>query len=75
MTMSRLLYTLEDHFEALADRQKGQFLGWLSRGLSNAFAIAGDVWQATSGRRTSVCAVTTMRCARAGFLTSARSLI
>jgi hypothetical protein len=51
MTMSRLLYTLEDHFDSLADRRKGRVSGWLCRCLSNVFAVLGDIWQAEVAMR------------------------
>lgn len=41
--MSKLLYKLEDHFDALADEWQGYFMGALSRGLRGLFALAGDV--------------------------------
>jgi len=44
--MSRLLYTLEDHFDALADKRDGHLSGWMSRFLGNLFAVIGDVLQA-----------------------------
>lgn len=53
MTMARLLYSLEDHFDALADRRSGQFSGWVSRCLSNAFAVLGDVCQVNVDMRRS----------------------
>jgi hypothetical protein len=49
MAMSRLLYTLEDYFDALADQRKGYVSGWFSRCLSNLFAVTGDVCQANVG--------------------------
>ncbi|MDQ8698936.1 hypothetical protein [Hyphomicrobium sp. LHD-15] len=51
--MVRLLYRLEDHFDALADRRSGHFSGWVSRCLSNAFAVAGDVGQVNVDMRRS----------------------
>jgi|JRYH01.1.fsa_nt_gb hypothetical protein len=46
--MSKLLYKLEDHFDALADEWQGYFMGWLSRGLRGFFALIGDVMQPRS---------------------------
>lgn len=43
--MSKLLYKLEDHFDALADEWQGYFMGWVSRGLRGFFATVGDVIQ------------------------------
>jgi len=43
--MSRLLYTLEDHFDALAEQRRGSMLGWVSRALRVTFALVGDVLQ------------------------------
>lgn len=40
--MSRLLYTLEDLFDALADEWHGSFAGWLSRLLRGLCALVGD---------------------------------
>lgn len=44
--MSRLLYTLEDYFDALADQRKGRVSGWTSRLVSNLFAVCGDLLRA-----------------------------
>lgn len=41
--MSKMLYKLEDHFDALADRWQGYFMGWVSLMLSGIFALAGDI--------------------------------
>ncbi len=41
--MSKLLYKLEDHFDALADQWQGYFMGNLSRGLRGLFAVVGDI--------------------------------
>lgn len=43
--MSKLLYKLEDHFDALADKWQGRFMGWLSRSLSVLCAMVGDCMQ------------------------------
>lgn len=43
--MSKLLYRLEDHFDDLADRWEGYFMGSVSLILSGLFAIVGDVIQ------------------------------
>lgn len=42
--MSKLLYILEDHFDALAERRQG-ITGLISRGLRTLFGYAGDVMQ------------------------------
>ena len=50
--MSKLLYLLEDHFDAVAQTRQGSISGWLSRGLRSLFGVAGDVLQASIvGRR------------------------
>jgi len=46
--MSKLLYKLEDHFDALADEWQGYLMGRLSRGLRGFFALIGDFVQPRS---------------------------
>lgn len=46
--MPRLLYTLEDYFEATAEAQGGAVLSRLLLAISVLFAIAGDI---TNGER------------------------
>lgn len=41
--MSKLLYALEDYFDALADERAGYWSGRLSRSLGTLFAVFGDV--------------------------------
>ncbi|MGE0025345.1 MAG: hypothetical protein AB7S70_17120 [Hyphomicrobium sp.] len=41
--MSKLFYSLEDHFDDLADVWQGSFVGKLSCGLRTVCALAGDV--------------------------------
>ncbi len=45
--MTKLLYTLEDHFDAIAEQQRGYVSGWLSAGLRGLFGLAGDVLRAS----------------------------
>lgn len=40
--MAKMLYRLEDHFDDLADRWQGYFVGWMSLVLRGFFALAGD---------------------------------
>jgi hypothetical protein len=41
--MCKLLYALEDYFDALAQARIGRVSGVLSRRLSRVFAIFGDI--------------------------------
>jgi hypothetical protein len=41
--MTKLLYALEDYFDALALERPGQMSGWLSQLLGRAFAMGGDI--------------------------------
>jgi hypothetical protein len=43
--MSSLLYSLEDHFDAVAEARRGSMSGWLSRALRAVCAVAGDCLQ------------------------------
>ncbi len=45
--MSRLMFRLEDHFYAMAEQHPGGFASALWRRISNLFAFAGDVLNAT----------------------------
>lgn len=50
--MSKLLYTLEDYFDALAETRVGRLSGRLSLRLSRLFAMVGDLSRVnTSFRR------------------------
>jgi hypothetical protein len=49
--MSSLLYSLEDHFDALAEAHRGSASGWVSRGLRALFGVAGDFLQLDLTRR------------------------
>jgi hypothetical protein len=47
--MSKLLYALEDYFDAVAEVRIGRVTGWLSRRVSKVFAVFGDLWRAHAG--------------------------
>lgn len=49
--MSRLMFRLEDHFYAIAEQHPGGLASALWRLVSNIFAFAGDVLNATAARR------------------------
>lgn len=48
--MSRLMFRLEDHFYAMAEQRTGCLASALWRRISNFFAFAGDVLNATALR-------------------------
>lgn len=49
--MTKLLYSLEDYFDALALQRPGQISGWMSDLLARAFAMGGDIFALSASPR------------------------